>query len=395
MRDRRRSAALLGGTLAIASIVACGTLGEGVLSESYDGGSDREATDAEPADASAVSPIADAADSSPMVHDTGTDATDMPSDPDAEVDAGTSPLSDGQCVPRNPNPSVFDPDCIYLVGTLHEGLAGYDVLGVIGDPTAVWAGFELWDSSRAKIRPTDGALLYTELTGPLRTFVADPITIVAPGLPQPYPAMPFDNDPATLAPKCAPGAAVALGGVFPDDGRAMYGCYVDAFNTGAFLDDPAATQVTLPFGMIALGPGRTVLGITTAGLAVGPLGGPASANTSLHLDVQAARYAGGGAFWVYGLRPEGQLDHAEEWRIEADGSTTRLGEMALPTDGYAVPMTPAIGPDGDVYAIVTPKSFVDAVVRYHFAGGGVTEQLVYEESQGPVRIHGGRLITGP
>lgn len=104
----------------------------------------------------------------PNAGSTGPDPFDRPPDAGRSTDAGgdaAAPRDAGTPDSAPPPPpdlslQVFDPEQVYLVGTLSEGACYRDAIAPILDPDRASIGFDCdWFSATAMIRPSDGRVL--------------------------------------------------------------------------------------------------------------------------------------------------------------------------------------------------------------------------------------------
>ena len=121
---------------------------------------------------------------------------------------------------------LFDPDQVYLVGTLIEGGCGRDAVAHWGSPDSAVVGFHCHvDERSARIRPTDGRLLYTNVFEDLlREFHEDDW----PSPDSVYPDAPLDNDTVLPTPPCTDGLDPLAGFLVSPTGTVLHRCRSDA-----------------------------------------------------------------------------------------------------------------------------------------------------------------------
>ena len=127
----------------------------------------------------------------PTAADSGDAKDPSPPPPPPEPPTGPAP-------PPTSNCETFDPDVPYLLGTYDPGTGGRDALIHLDRPLESCAGFPTFHHP-AKIRPSDGKLLYADSeSGELRIFEPDPLVwnLTEDGVGYwDYPTDPTANDP--------------------------------------------------------------------------------------------------------------------------------------------------------------------------------------------------------
>lgn len=289
---------------------------------------------------------------------------------------------------RNPiGQSVFDPNRVYLFGTLEEGVAGRDVVCDLATPNLLTAGFEA-TSSGVLIR-ADGALLYRifrQNRGELHRFVADRLTYDSEGDRWEYPANPIANDPLVATPGCTD---VALAFAHPLTGELTVYC---GSRGGSWLQpDGRPLDNCSTFGepnLAAIGVDGSVLCIDTLRDASG-----VGHRLSERLDrLLAARARPEGGFWVVMPTQEAGL---ERWVVEGEG-TVRF-DLAYPAVPPPYRLTYGLQLDGagNLYVAVSSTETIgeESVMRFD---GSSPPVIVYSEATDPsCKMHGSRLVTGP
>ncbi|WP_437632017.1 hypothetical protein [Sorangium sp. So ce854] len=288
---------------------------------------------------------------------------------------------------------VLDPDQVYLAGTLLEGACGRDAVAHWSSPDSAVVGFHCHvDERSARIRPTDGRLLYTNVFEDLlREFHCDD----CPSRGNAYPEAPLDNDPVLPTPRCADGLAPRDGFLVSPTGAVLYRCSSD---TATWYDergrvahaDPEDPLLHLGHGDLALA-ARSVVHLATStstpitGLPGGRL-----------LHTVRARAPDRFLLVLEAERPTEDGGSQELWEVDGDGVAARLG---------AFPPLPA----GAVHVSASTSKLDGCGALLQFGGGiglledvivrrdiGGASEVVYTEATEPlVKIHVSALVTGP
>ena len=298
----------------------------------------------------------------------------VPSDPVAEEDAG----------PPDPDRSFFDPEQVYLFGTLSEGACYRDAVAPVEAPSDAVVGFACdANESTGWIRPTDGRLLYTDgqLQDTVVVFTCDGCTKVTAG--DPYPTDPLANDDRIELP--CPGAALRIGYQLAPNGRVYHLC-----NDGWYDQDGDRIPTREAYLIVHLGPDDTallsnnVLDLTSGEMA--PLSGLAD------LDPLAARALEDG-YWI--AIQSSATEPTELWHVALDGTATQLGTYPPLPANQSGPYGAKLDGQGRLFQMArdTTESSRDTIVRRSIDG---QSQVVYDEADDPlVKIHISSLFTGP
>jgi hypothetical protein len=307
----------------------------------------------------------------------------------------TEPVCDGALTS-----DLFDPNRVYLAGTLSEGSCGADAIVVPECPNSAAVGFDCdfrgnseVGQRSAQIDPTTGRLLYKNtVAGDAREFHCDACPYLAANANR-YPKAVLENDPIVPSP-CAGSVGEFL---IDPHGSRFFRC------SGAWVDEAgdvvhADTESTLAHigyerlaltreniawytlaEIVDLGTGETapIVGLPDGNIHAIRAAAPDRFLIALNLD-EAARP---GEIW-------------ELWQIGRAGDTVRLGEYPpFPTEVGPSPGAMLL-PDGTLYQIANgPRVVTDVVVRRVLGG---TTEVVYSEANEPhVRIHISGLLTGP
>lgn len=344
-------------------------------------GAGDEGGDGEGADELELWPIPSygASGSKPTPRDSGMDAG-------ASGDGGTSAMDSGPPTPPDLSLQVFDPNQIYLLGTLSEGTCERDGIASVFDPNRVAVGFDCnADTNRAQIRTSDGRLLYTNhsTSSPagVRVFSCD--GCIPDASASSYPAQPEAND-ELIARRCGGDAGSWLLPSFrllPDSGVAQL-C------GSRWVDELGQTVVTSQ---------QTILVFGHAGTAL-----LADAVLDLHdAAVRPVDFPGGfrayrvreDGYWVVPVSSSGSPDTL--WLVDFDGGTSLVGSYApSPVRQTAFSQVKLDG-QGALFQVATEStaSFHSTIIRRTLDGGS---DVVYSEGSEPrLKIHISSLVTGP
>ncbi len=303
---------------------------------------------------------------------------------------GTKPPVANTCATPWPSPGIFNPDCVYLMGTLEEGAAYLDAIIHPSLPNDVHGGFTM-KSRHPHIRPTDGRLVFDD-ENKLLEFHDD--VFVANNWPVPdYPVNPLVNDVALAAGGCSTQWPAWLMGFFPDDGKAFYSCG----GTPAWIEGAPATK--LPFtldGLLAVGNARSQLVRKTSSLAVRLGGGSEIAVTGLTgfagTEKTYARFVG--TEFVLALFDSGGTSGAL-WHIALDGHATLVGAYAMGAGPAPQWYDAVLDAAGALYFFSKNSSdayYDDQIERISVAAA---RDVVYQESATKkVKIHASQLVSG-
>jgi len=300
---------------------------------------------------------------------------------DASLASDAAPLADGVCAPRPGPPGVYDPDCVYLLGTFQEGAAGLDVLIYPPEPQRFDVGFGDY-MLFAGIRPTDGRLLFSNYET-AQYFVPDPYN---DGI---YPIGPLGNDFKMPTPACTSllGYRAFL---FPDTGTALY--YCGAGQTPIlYFEGSTTTFPTLGPDTIALGSQRTAILLRDGQLRIYNEREILVDPVPSFQRVAAARYVGGAFLTALVLSEEPW--EIRLFSISLNGVPTDLGDYDLQipdSSTYPSDFDPCVlDPAGSLY---TFTDLLSRITRYSVSKPPI---VYYDETDKPVKIHGSQLVTGP
>ncbi len=304
------------------------------------------------------------------------------------VSVGSGGEATGGTPQPGPITDVFDPNEVYLQGTVTPGSSGRDAIAHWSDPWTGAIGFiGSYSPNTARIQ-ANGKIIYIR-NGILHEFVCDQCPYV--GL---YPNGSDLNDLfPTVAPCPFPSWQEGL--IVGPNGEWLHGCefkfdweWYDASGTLIYgdLDDPL---VHLGYASLALTETRVV--DLASGTSEPIVGLPAAL-------VLAARAHAPDGFRV-ALAGVTESDPPELWEIDATGLATLAGVYPTLPAGFTVHNyfphdSHALEPSGALLQIGSgPGVFQDVIVRRALGGSAV---VVYDEETEPtVQIHVSRLITGP
>ena len=288
---------------------------------------------------------------------------------------------------------VYDPDCLYLLGTSDEGYCGHNALVFPSAPAEYAFGFGC-DTWRTVIRPTDGRLLFLGTTGlpneSSHVYIYEQPTTVDEtpsrrgSVPQPILPTPACANPDGLW-------------VFPDDGKAFYSC------SGAIYYVEGSSE-PWTFGKYvprAVGEDRTVFLVSTVPdmalfvdgkiVPVKPFG--------TGWNVVAARSRRGGGFL---LAYHGDDTRAALCEVTRTGETIPIGEYRL-GDSFSTGPGCTLEPGGALVCTWDrvhdpdggPDGAHDGLVRFTF---DAPPEILYDEAGKPIKVHGlisPERVTGP
>lgn len=318
--------------------------------------------------------------------------------PDDEADADVSgelsgapaPISDEQ----RSDYEIFDPGAVYLFGTVIEGSCGNDAIASPLSPDVGSIGFECNANvavDNAKIRPTDGRVLYLVGTeNVLREFHCDGACGAGPkgykGLDTLF------NDPVLTAPGCPDDKVDKFD--FSSDGARYHVCKSER----AWRNE--AGEVVFENG-----DGNTVLGFHSSGVVL------SSSFSDLYLhdlnDVAqapvhvpppqnraflAARPTSSGFWIVYGSSK--LTDPLELWQLAFDGTLMQVDGYGVPPEGITVNLAGILDAEGQLWQEAKGVDGIDDVILRRTPGAEAAE-VVYDEANDPlVKMEISSLFSG-
>lgn len=277
---------------------------------------------------------------------------------------------------------VFDPNEVYVVGTLQEGACGRDVVAHWSSMDDAVAGFSCnFAGNRGAIRPGDGRLVYADAPGiELREFHCDACPVDSA---LNYPSPVLDNDPVLPAPACKKDGSSSLFFRLGPDGEYAYQCN---FNPNDWYDGSGALVFSdEDESLIRLGHDRLALtGSSVVELDTGtrtPISGLPAGIISARADPSD------------GFRVVVNTTPLELWHVAPDGNADLVGTFPPLPDGHQALATALDGCDALYRVTFIASTGLDAVVRQPL--DGVAEIVFTESDDSLVRIHDAGLFTGP
>jgi len=282
--------------------------------------------------------------------------------------------------PVQADSDVFDPTQVYLVGTRVEGACGMDAVAHWSSPNVHVGAFDCYfDDFSAKVRPSDGRLLYTiGFEGLLHEFRCDDCA-ASGGTPE--------EDPVIPTTPCSPEDNGILDFLVSPAGATVHKCWSDAFTwydaSGKviYIDKPGEELVHVGHGDLALTT-STIVRLST-GKATPIIGLPSHSFLTVR-----AREPGSFLVAIGATNPE-------LWEVGANGIARKRGEYpALPAGAQSVGYSSRLEACGALLQFANgPMVFQDIIVRRELGGASA---VVYDEATNPeVKIHISSLMTGP
>jgi hypothetical protein len=373
-----------------------GASGEAVMASSGSGiaGRDASAQAAKPEPEGSSSrdaaPRNDARDASPpdprgdasRLDDAGpADAAAGPADAAAGPDAPGWPLD--PAAPLDP----FDPNAVYIIGTLTEYCSS-GAIAPVNPPDRAVGGLHCHSlTDYTHIRPTDGRLLYNIVSATdaaFRVFRGDgPVAIGGP-----LPDDPQANDELVPAPRCADIDGGRVSGLLvAPDGATLHRC------NGSWFDASGAVMALDTPPILQLGPAGTALRdeyITEFAT------GENAWITAFEPTFAVATRARADGYW-YVHAPGEAHEHVQLWHVALDASATLLGTYPAPPAHQQLLLSGAkLDAGGRLLQIAQDmrEPFRNTVVRRSLEG---ESQVLFDTKfpQAGVNFHGFKLVTGP
>lgn len=288
-----------------------------------------------------------------------------------------------------PTRDILDPNEVYILGTVSEGLCGRDILTHWSQPNSGAVGFDCYTrESDAIIAPGRNRLLYwNTFEDLLREFVCDGRCTLEPSDRVPYPPNVLANDPVRPTPPCDPNNARLLDFHVWPDGQVIHHCantWYDA--TGAAIQVLPRSVIALSHGgqaLIPQGGGYAVATVATSSVA------PVVGLPDQHAFI-AARSRSPSGFW-YALESGGVTSL---WSIDATGASELVFGYAAPPAGYTAYNRGRLDGHQNLFQLGRgPETFEDVIVRRERDG---PTTVVYTEASNPlVKLHISDIVTGP
>jgi len=293
-----------------------------------------------------------------------------------EGDAGES-STDG-------NPAVYDPESVYLFGTLQPPTCQFNAVALLSTPNSYSVGFGCY-ANDATLQIWKSHLVYSDGSSVLRIFVPEYSGSTQPSSLK-YPEDPAKNDTVVDTAPCPSGDHLTPRFLSSPDGRLIYRCANGEvwYEAGAQVYD--GKEMILAFGF----DGLALVGNALTGFGVMKLSDGVVLKATGFDSVGAVRaHEDGFHFVVPGKKATDHLD-AALWKIDTSGNAERIavypGAPVTLGDVSAKLMS-----NDDIYA--KNGDFGDAILRITPQGAS-TE--VYTEANRPnVQMQTSSLFTGP
>lgn len=309
----------------------------------------------------------------------------------AAGEAGAS-ASDGGApskVPVVPDITEFDPEQIYIFGTVAEGSGRYAIC-LVENPNLYLVGFsDVPDDNKLEI--LNGQMLYKNIgVSGIRAFGSD-LQSSLKGVDLKYPEDAQRNDSLVVTPPCLAEDDGPINFFTSPDNRFIYECPDKIwYEDGEVVYDPQDSfdEITamgydgwtlvdgISPGIMNLSDGQR---LTVDGLDV-----------STNIVAQRATKDG---FHIVVTSKTGD-DTPELWNISTAAIAERLGIYPLPPEGRNPHSWGELTTDDALYEIGSgPETFQDIIVRRTLDG---SSEVVYDEITEPhVMLHGSAIFTGP
>jgi len=306
-------------------------------------------------------------------------------------DGGGGDLEGGVIPPLD----AMDPKGMLLLGTLQEGASGMDVLASLANGNVFSSGFSyLTDARHGLIHPTDG-FVYRDDNRTVRRFVSDPNPkLNISGTSRywvDYPKDTLANDPILPMLPCTNDVEKVL--YAPDTGKYFHTCRTSAND---LRDEAGAVVATCPgAGVLAVGYNKTILCRDTV---------YDSAGVSHPIDPLvptgvAYRGKSDGTFHLVGATGVGTGVTYALWNVvPATGAGTKVYDYAK-LAGFSIVNSDVRGwieidAQARLYrwgsSTTAATTTTDVIARFDDKIG----ELVYDETNVYVKMHGSTMITG-
>jgi len=287
--------------------------------------------------------------------------------------------------------TTFDPNEVYVFGTLAPGAGGLDVVCHWSNPNRYLVGFNDF-IAEGGIQILDGNLLYQNYgSQAVHRFVPEFVSTLKP-IDLKYPTDADANDPILPTPPCTDEDSIAGPFLTSPDGRMIYRCFDEKwYEDGEVVWDGDGTAYEIAalgnHGVVLLDSGLTVMDLATR-QRLTPDG-----------DIKdvpnvAVRAVDDGFHVV--RRASFDSETLELWHVTSDGVAARLGTYAnFPADVYPFASSrPVLSGSGELFEITENLARdTDLIVRRTITGAS---EVVYTEATNPrVLLHGSFLFTGP
>lgn len=323
---------------------------------------------------------------------TGSEQVSLPPDPTSANSDGAESTEDA--LTHSPEflaeHEIFDPKEVYLFGTLSEGACYRDAVANPLTPDQGSVGFDCnADDRSARIRPTDGRLLYMNSSeNVIREFHCDRGCSAST---EEYPEDPLRNDPILPAAGCTSDQVRSFD--FSPDGTLYHVCYQETVwrtEAGDIVLDTRQALLAFHDGGVALTMD------TLSGLSLYNLNDPEQPPLTIAnpegRDFLAARATSGG-FWL-AYSSTNLNDTPARFMLTLEGSLTQLDTYGLPPEGFYANGAGVLDASGRFWQEGSgPETFQDVILRREPAAE--LAEVVYDEANDPlVKIHISSLFTG-
>lgn len=330
-------------------------------------------------DAGASTPLADGGLGAEASFDGGAsrdDAADAPAPPPAGP-------SDGVCTPGDVTLGLYDPDCVYILGSTQPGSAYARALFHPSDPTRLAVG---WGTGPTGLTVrSDGKLLFD-------SFDRNAAFVFAPGLPTETIPQQFARHTLVSTPACSTNPwSIHL---HPRSGSGGPPGYYQCIQGGSrYYEIGTSTQLDLGGRHIVSIDENGAMLVRAAGNERAIIDG-ASEHSLVGIEpnnvVQTRSKRGGGFLVAAAVGDDVYFPHLFELDaktgIASDRGAYHMGSIRLTSETVLEPSGALVA-----YVTLTPP-FGDGVVRLRL---DAPPEIVFDDSKHAVKLHGTQLVTGP
>jgi len=299
----------------------------------------------------------------------------LPSAPDRITVTAVPP---DEVVPGDVPNGIFNPDEVYIFGTLSEGACYLDAIAHWSDPNVAAVGFDCYaNESTARIR-NDGTLMYTNtFEDVLREFHCDGCPDWVPGMP--YPGNVLANDTILTTPPCdATGISGFIIGV---TGESLHRCGTTWYHAGGVSVPITGVPLSYGYDNKVLTENAVIDILTVEQF---PIFGLPAATTL------TTRVAGPTSFWM----ARNASGVVTLWRIDHSGAATLEGTYPAPPANNTPSGSARLDSAGHLFQEGRGPAVFEDVVIYRNLNG--LSEVVYTEATNPaVKLHISSLVTGP
>lgn len=278
--------------------------------------------------------------------------------------------------------SRVDGSKVWLIGTLHQGSSGLDLVCNPLDPDHPMAGFPNYDHSFA-ITKRHGLIYSIVSADETRSWVND---AVLGTLNRNYPGNVIQNDP--IVPMACPDGSHSSRYVeHPGTGELFHWCRGGAQD---LLIGDMGTMMSVPCDVHALGTDGSMACLSAVVDAGGTL--HVLNLNGFQVAVRALPAARGPGFWLV-VKAASNPETWSRFIVLPDGTMTLDADLgSIPTDWLASGFPGAIDGDGNFWSL-TSKGGVDGIAE--FVAGSPARIVYSEDVNDPLcKAHGSFLVTG-